>query len=460
MSPRAAIATATLRWALAIAGGFTVMAVFLFAFIYWQTNLLERSRVDTLVSRQAARIAATPGQAAGLLRAWLKQDAHGDEYAALFGPDGARLEGNLLTVPALLPADGLVHDAIAVPVARDQDADRKEQVRGVAQHLSDGSLLVVAHDVDQLTAVQAVILRGLGLALLPALALSLAGGLLLAWRAQRRIAGVHAAIRRIMAGQLHERLPVRGTAGEMDRLAEAVNDMLARIEALVDELGHVGDSIAHDLRTPLTRLRTRLERARDQTVTPADFAAATDDAIASVDQALAVVAAVLRIGAIEHGHRTAAFAPVALDEVLRDAAELYEPIAEEKDVHLRLRLDPAAPVRGDRDLLLEAVSNLVDNAIKFAPAGTDVVLALTGGPGGPRIGVTDRGPGIPPMERVRVLQRFYRADRSRGAGGHGLGLSLVGAVVALHGFRLRIDGDGFCLVEILCAGEMPGAVQG
>ena len=288
------------------------------------------------------------------------------------------------------------------------------------------------------------------------------GGVLIARRGQRRIAAVHEAVGRIMQGQLRERLPVRGASDELDKVAAAVNGMLDRIEQLVEEIRGVGDSIAHDLRTPLTRVRTRLERSRDEAQTREEFQAAADRAITSVDQALAVVSAVLRIGEIEHGRRRAAFGPVDLAGVLRDAAELYEPVADEKGVALRLRLPPGGgpvpgcEVLGDRDLLLEAVGNLVDNAIKFTPAGTAVTLALRGGPDGTRMSVVDQGPGIPPAERERVLQRFYRTEKSRTVEGSGLGLSLVAAVVALHGFRLRIGaaetGGGVpsCIVEVAC----------
>jgi len=175
---------------------------------------------------------------------------------------------------------------------------------------------------------------------------------------------------------------------------------------------------------------------------------------------------VLRIGEIEHGRRVAGFVPVDMSDVLRDAAELYEPVAEEKGIALRLHLVPSGPVPGDRDLLLEAVGNLVDNAIKFSPAGTEVMLSVCHVPGGACIRVADQGPGIPPAEREQVLQRFYRTERSRTVEGSGLGLSLVAAVAALHGFGLRIGGaDPGCIVELICIqgggepGESGGATQ-
>lgn len=282
-------------------------------------------------------------------------------------------------------------------------------------------------------------------------------GILLARRAQRRIAAVHETVGRIVEGQLRERLPMRGTRDELDKLAGAVNGMLDEIERLVEEIRGVGDNIAHDLRTPLTRVRTRLERGREEARTREEFQAVIDRATIGVDKALAVVTAVLRIGEIEHGRRRAAFAAVDLADVLRDAAELYDPWAEEKGVWLRLDLAPARPVLGDRDLLLEAVGNLVDNAVKFAPTATEVLLSLAQGPAGPCLRVVDRGPGIPSAERERVLQRFYRAEKSRTVEGSGLGLSLVMAVATLHGFRLRItEANPGCVVEFACPAAAGG----
>jgi signal transduction histidine kinase len=425
---------------------------FLFAFIYWQTAVREQGRVDGIVLSKARAIADAPAtEAAASLEAWLAEDLHGVRYGGLFGPGGARIAGNVAAAPDGLPADRLAHRVAIGPVGRDRDGDSPEIVRGVAGRLRDGRLLVLGYDIDELEQVEGIVLRALGLGLVPAVLLSLAGGSVLARRGQRRIAALHEAVGKIMQGHLHERLPVRGTSDELDKLAMAVNGMLGQIERLVGDICGVGDSMAHDLRTPLTRVRTRLERSRDEARTREEFQAAADRAIIAVDQALAVITAVLRIGEIEHGRRQAAFAPVDLAEVLRDAAELYEPVAEEKGVTLRLHLGPARPVEGDHDLLLEAVGNLVDNAVKFAPAGTEVLLEVGSTPEGACLRIADRGPGILLTEREQVLQRFYRAEKSRTVAGSGLGLSLVAAVVTLHGFRLRISGsDPGCIIEIVC----------
>ncbi len=455
---RSLFPVAAIRWTLAIAGGFTVMALFLFAFIYWQTAVREQARIDGIVLSKARAIVDAPAaEAAASLEAWLAEDLHGVRYGGLFGPAGDRIAGNVAAAPDGLPADRQAHQVRIGPVGRDRDGDSPEIVRGVAGRLRDGRLLVLGYDIDELEQVEGIILRALGLGLALAVLLSLAGGSVLARRGQRRIAALHEAVGKIMQGHLHERLPVRGASDELDKLAVAVNGMLGQIERLVGDIRGVGDSMAHDLRTPLTRVRTRLERSRDEARTREEFQAAADRAIIAVDQALAVITAVLRIGEIEHGRRQAAFAPVDLAEVLRDAAELYEPVAEERGVALRLHLGPSRPVEGDHDLLLEAVGNLVDNAVKFAPAGTEVLLEVGGTPEGACLRIADRGPGILLAEREQVLQRFYRAEKSRTVEGSGLGLSLVAAVVALHGFRLRISGsDPGCVVEIVCPIEGKG----
>jgi signal transduction histidine kinase len=221
------------------------------------------------------------------------------------------------------------------------------------------------------------------------------------------------------------------------------------------EIRDVGDEIAHDLRTPLTRVRARLERARDGAATREELVEAADRAIAGIDQTLAIITALLRIAEIEHRERRVSFREIDLAEVVREAAELYEPIAEEKGLTLATEAG-SVPVYGDRDLLLEATVNLVDNAVKFTPAGGKVWLSALKTPGGPVLRVADTGPGIEESEREAVLRRFYRTDKSRHTDGTGLGLSLVAAIARMHGFSLNIrGGDPGCVVELGCATAAP-----
>jgi signal transduction histidine kinase len=263
---------------------------------------------------------------------------------------------------------------------------------------------------------------------------------------------VNRRIQRIVAGDLRERLPTRGRDDPFDQLAASVNRMLGEIETLINEIAGVGDDIAHDLRTPLTRVRIRLERGREHAATLEELRAVTDQAIAGLDQSLTIITALLRIAEIEHSRRLEGFSQVRLAPLVHEVGDLYDPIAEDKSVSLSLRVEAAdeASVHGDRDLLFEAVANLVDNAVKFTPSGGGVELALLRREDETVIRISDTGPGIPEIEREAVTKRFYRSDKSRKTEGLGLGLSLVAAIVKLHGFRFAIVPGPGCTVEIAC----------
>jgi PAS domain S-box-containing protein len=224
----------------------------------------------------------------------------------------------------------------------------------------------------------------------------------------------------------------------------------ALLEEALQEAKVVGDNIAHDLRTPLTRVRIRLERGREHASTLEELRAVADEAIAGLDQSLTTITALLRITEIEHSRRREGFSEVQLAPLIHEAADLYDPIAENKGVALRVEAPDGATVNGDRDLLFEAVANLVDNAVKFTPEGGRVELALLYQEGETVIRVTDTGPGIPEIEREAVTQRFYRSDKTRNTKGLGLGLSMVAAIIKLHGFDLRISAGPCCTTEIAC----------
>jgi signal transduction histidine kinase len=222
------------------------------------------------------------------------------------------------------------------------------------------------------------------------------------------------------------------------------------LEEALQEAKVVGDNIAHDLRTPLTRVRLRLERGREHAATLEELRAVADQAIAGLDQSLTTITALLRITEIEHSRRREGFSEVQLAPLIREAGDLYDPIAENKSVTLRVETPDGAAVRGDRDLLFEAVANLVDNAVKFTPEGGRVELALLHQNGETVIRVSDSGPGISEAEREAVTQRFYRSDKSRNTKGLGLGLSMVAAIIKLHSFRFSISAGPGCTVEIAC----------
>jgi PAS domain S-box-containing protein len=240
-------------------------------------------------------------------------------------------------------------------------------------------------------------------------------------------------------------LGYRGVASDLTAAVRA-----GQLEEALQEAKVVGDNIAHDLRTPLTRVRIRLERGREHASTLEEFRAVADQAIAGLDQLLTTITALLRITEIEHSRRRERFGEVQLAPLIREVGDLYGPIAEDKGVTLWAEAPDGATVQGDSDLLLEAVVNLVDNAVKFTPEGGRVELVLLCKEGETVIRVIDTGPGIPEIEREAVTQRFYRSDKSRNTKGLGLGLSMVAAIIKLHDFRFRISAGPGCTAEIAC----------
>jgi signal transduction histidine kinase len=235
-----------------------------------------------------------------------------------------------------------------------------------------------------------------------------------------------------MAGDLSQRIPTRGTRDEFDQLAGNLNAMLDEIERLMDGIRHVSDNIAHDLRTPLTRLRHRLEQLHADLDENSTLTEQVERSIADADQLLSTFAALLRIARIEAGGHKSDFKSVDLTALVRDAAELYEAVAEEKQLVFTTQIDELINIDGDRDLLFQAVINLLDNAVKYTPKSCKVLLTLKQTGNSISIIVTDTGPGIPANERDKVRQRFYRLEHSRSTPGSGLGLSLVNAVAHLH----------------------------
>jgi signal transduction histidine kinase len=444
------VRTTTFRWTLAVAGAFVLCTLLLFGFVYWQTADYLTMQIDDLLTNDI-RIAAPEPRSRQIERieGRLRDDPRRIRIAALFTSDGRPIVGNLESLPAKVQPDVPTNAEV---VRVDNRGRETQTVRLVKHILPDGSILVLGRNNDEIDEIAEIVGRALALGLLPACALALVIGTLLSRRVVARLSDVNRRIQRIVAGDLRERLPTHGGDDAFDQLAGGVNRMLGEIEALIYEIAGVGDDIAHDLRTPLTRVRVRLERGRDHATTLEELRAVADQAIVGLDQALAIVTALLRIAEIEHGRRLEAFGDVALAPLLREVCDLYEPIAEDKHVTLAVASTGGneAVVRGDRDLLFEAVANLADNAVKFTPAGGRVELSLARRGGDTVIRVNDTGPGIPETEREAVTKRFYRSDKSRGSGGLGLGLSLVAAIVKLHGFGFTIGGSPGCTAEIVC----------
>jgi signal transduction histidine kinase len=275
--------------------------------------------------------------------------------------------------------------------------------------------------------------------------LGLAGGFFVSRRVLSRIDAMTGTSQAIMAGDLSGRLPVAGTGDELDRLANAVNAMLDRIVALMHGLSEVSDNIAHDLKTPLTRLRNRCEQALRGSPSDAAYRAALEATIQESDDLIRTFDALLMIARAESGHARDNMNEFDAAEIARDVSELYEPLAEEKGLALKLDAPSAAPVHGNRELVSQALANLLDNAIKYAAPGkfngSPAEILVKAGNDGERIAlsVEDHGPGIPEADRGRVVERFVRLEQSRSEPGSGLGLSLASAVARLHGGELRLE---------------------
>jgi signal transduction histidine kinase len=438
--------TTTFRSTLAIAGAFVLGTVVLFGFVYWQTAAYLTSSFDALITGELHIIAGeSPERQLAHIDERLDNDPRRVRIAGLFGADGHRIAGNMESLPGGLTPDV---PAAAVVVRVDNQGRETEKVRLATEPLPDGNILAIGRNIEEVAGIANIVRRALILSLLPAFGLAVVIGLALSLRARRRLSEVNRRIQSIVAGDLRERLPTRKSNDPFDQLAASVNLMLGEIEALVHEIAGVGNDIAHDLRTPLTRVRARLERGRARATTLDELRTVVDQSIGGLDQSLAVVTALLRIAEIEHNRRLECFGQVQLAPLLREVGDLYEPIAEDKRVTLQVEVTDEATVHGDRDLLFEAVANLVDNAVKFTPEGGRVTLALLRRDGESVIQVKDTGPGIPETEREAVVKRFYRSDKSRNTEGLGLGLSLVAAIVKLHGFRFTIAAGPGCATEI------------
>jgi signal transduction histidine kinase len=445
----------TFHWTLMVAGVFAIFVIVLFGFIYWRTDDYLIKRSDQMIANQLSVIAALPdGRRLDAIDEHVKQDTRGVHYAGLFGSDGRRIAGNLERLPAELKID---ERAQSVPVVGTFARGGEPRVaRTIARRLPGGDVLAIGREVDEAREIAMVVGQALALGLLPAFLLCLLAGAWLSVRAQRRVEEVNARVQRIIAGDLHERLPHRRVDEPFSKLAIIVNGMLDEMETMIHALAGVGNDIAHDLRTPLTRARLTLERGRTNAATLEQLQAVADKAIAGIDQSLTIITALLRLAEIENSRRSAAFGTVALHEMLREVCDIYEPIAENKNIALRVQATDRLDVRGDRDLLIEAVANLVDNAIKFTPEGGKVEIELVRDEAATIVRVTDTGIGISEAERDAVLRRFYRSDKIRNTPGVGLGLNLVAAIVKLHGFRLTIHPGAGCRVEIICPDRLDG----
>ena len=449
------IASSSARLAMLYAALFALSSTLLLGTVYWasagylssQTN----AGIDTEIELLAERYRSSSLR--DLVRLIDQRISRGSALVyVLADPLGRRIAGNLVRWPDAATVQRGRKDWFEFEL-HDPEAGAKHSspARAKVFTLRGGFHLLVGRDIRELEAVQDAMLRAMGWGLLVTVALSLLGAMVMARGTSAKIEAINSTCRDIMAGNLHRRVPEDGSGDDFDQLSAGLNQMLARIQELMNDVRATSDNIAHDLRTPLTRLRNRLENIAKQytsTQLRADAQAAVDEA----ESLLATFSALLRIAQVEHGARDAASAGsdsprVDLPQLAQDAFELYEPMAEDAGISLHLDLGGTGDIKratpvwvgADRDLLFQALANLLDNALKFTPRGGQVNLSLYGAPEGLQLVVEDNGPGIPAQSRAHVFKRFYRAETSRYRPGNGLGLSLVAAVAQRYGIHIELE---------------------
>ncbi len=416
---------------------FFVSVTLLMAIINWAVIRYVEDRADDSVLAAAQTFAQLyaqggPNAVGALIQARRGVDAGSDSLYLLANERFEPLIGSLPAWPQLTPkADGWVQFAF-------KRSDGEQAIaHGRVLALGPDAWLLMAREARDLGGLDRVLDRAFVLVLGATLILALLGGLLMSNNVLRRVNEINATSRKIMAGDLSLRMPNRAGRDEFDELSSNLNAMLDQIEGLMSSVRHVSDNIAHDLRTPLTRLRNRLEslRARSNDADAAEVDACLEDA----DQLLATFASLLSIARIESGASENALLEMDLGSVISDACELYQALAEDKQIQLNCHAGPGSVIRGDRNLVFQALTNLLDNAIKYTPSGGQVDVSLQADPAVATVKVSDSGPGIPDGSYEQVTERFYRLDESRSAPGAGLGLSLVKAIAQRHNAELQFE---------------------
>ncbi|WP_244100072.1 sensor histidine kinase [Burkholderia anthina] len=414
------------------------------------THGMERE-TDVVIDWQMIYFNSIPDtELADAIHRRLERERMHTNYYGLFTADGRHIAGDVLEFPPELKTDRsgttLNH---TLKISGGQIAP---VVRAMGEQRPDGDRLVLARDLTHILRIREAIINALVGGGIFCFATGIAGGLLLSIRQMRRLKEIRQVTQRIAQGDLGQRLPVGGR-DEIDMLAHLVNHMLSEVERLMNEVKGVCDGIAHDLRTPLAHVHTLLAHAAERKAVSddAELASLVGRARAETDELLGRFRAMLRISEIGTLQRRGGFAEVDLRQLVADVGELFEPLADSREIQFVVSADQVEPIHGDFALLFEALTNLLDNALKYTTAGGVVRLDLRQTSYGPQIDVVDNGPGIAPEEREAVLRHRYRSKRTGNMAGSGLGLSIVSAVIHVHDFSLRIDSanPGTC-VTIEC----------
>lgn len=434
--------TSTFRLALVYLALFAVSVTALLGFIYWNTARFVAEQTDETIRAEVIGLAEHYRETGLIGLVDVVRGRSRDQRLSLYlltDPARRPLAGNLDAWPrARTEPDGW----ISFLAYRASDSREKpHHARALHLVLPGGFQLLVGRDIEARHELENRLRESLIWVIGLTLGLGIVGGLAMSRNMLRRIEAINRASRDIMAGHLGRRIAVDGSNDELDRLAQSLNAMLDQIERLMAGMRQVTDNVAHDLRSPLTRLRNRLEVTLMEAPSAEGYRAALEETIAEAEALLNTFNALLGIAEAESGAPREGFGPLNLGPLLGDVAELYRPTAEDKGLALRFEAGDGLAVAGDRHLLSQALANLVDNAVKYTPAGGTVTLAARRCDGAPEIIVTDTGPGVPEADRSRVFDRFVRLEASRNSPGSGLGLSLVSAVARLHGADVRLE-DG------------------
>ena len=426
--------TSSFRLTLLYAGLFGCSALILLGVIYWATGVYMSSSLDAAIDSDIIELEDSlevggSGSLTVQVTERLRQAPHGPMYYLLEDSTGEVIAGN---VPPFHGGDG----RFDLKVPRPNSSSVAVYAHGIT--LADHEYLMVGVDALPRRQMRKLILRVFEWSSAITLVLAFASGAMMSGGLLRRVETISRAARDIMAGDFSRRIPVRGTADELDHLVGSLNAMLERNELAMESVRQVSNDIAHDLRTPLTRLRQRLELAHRRARSVDEWRRAADGCISDMDAILETFGALLRIAQIETGMPTRRFTKVDLSELLRTVIEVYQPMAEEKDQPFTADIASGLTVWGDRELLAQMVANVIENAMKHSPAGASVGLTTIRSPSAIAVSVMDSGPGIPVADRGPVFRRFYRLESSRSTPGSGLGLSLVAAIAALHQVSIEL----------------------
>ncbi|MFP5258879.1 MAG: sensor histidine kinase [Acidobacteriota bacterium] len=440
MIPTKLLRSSTLRLSILHMAAFGLSVLVLLWFIYSSTAGFMERQTDETINAEIQGLAEQYGQLGltGLIRvikSRVAKDKSGSSVYLLTDWKFNPLAGNLPDWPKFKDTGSGWFDA----TLEDTESQEPHRVRMRYFLLPGNFHLVVGRDVSERLKVERLIMDALFWGLLLTVVLGGAGGVLTSRWMLKRIDVITKASREIMNGDLTRRIPTRGAGDEFDRLAENLNAMLDQIGRLMEGVKQVSNNIAHDLRGPLNRIRSGLEMSLARSLTPEASREVLEQTITEIDGLLQTFNALLTIAQAESGARRQDFTDIDLTSLAADAGELYEPVAEEAGLTFKLDLTPGLTVPGNRHLLSQALSNLLDNAVKYTPAGGAISLLLKNTPAGVELTVADTGPGIPVEHRDVVLERFTRLESSRNTPGSGLGLSLVAAAAKLHQAELTLS---------------------